>query len=133
MESYELIAIAQGIGNLASTMAPPYTFTFLPPDGFRLYNMNSFADSVEIEMNLMHHQDLFTIPMTARTSFYKLALLDMKMYLYNLLKHYTNIETAYGRIDLKIDDWQGAEDQRNDLIEKWDDTYHLDGPSMYFA
>ena len=48
------------------------------------------------------------------------------MYLYNALKYYSTIQTAYGTLDLKIDNWENAESERNDLLSQWDDNYHLD-------
>jgi hypothetical protein len=50
----------------------------------------------------------------------------MKMFLYNTLKMYDNIPTAFGNINLKIDDLQSAEESRNTLLDKWRDTFHLD-------
>ena len=28
--------------------------------------------------------------------------------------------------ELKIDDWQNAESERKELLNQWDDSYHLD-------
>ena len=56
----------------------------------------------------------------------QLATLDVKMFLYNTLKLYDNIPTAFGNIQLKIEDHQGAESERTALLDKWNDTFHLD-------
>ena len=132
MEAYQDLAIGQSIANLASTMMPPKTFEFLPPDKVRLYNNFSFTTLVEAEVFYYHHNELHTIPDTARDSFFKLALLDMKVFLYNNLKIYNEMETAFGKLNLKVDDWSNAEQERSDLIQKWEDTYHLDQNCLFF-
>ena len=62
----------------------------------------------------------------------KLALLDAKVNLYPTLKMYTQLNTSIGTIDLKLDDWANAEQERNELINQWDDTYVLDIPNIYY-
>lgn len=37
-----------------------------------------------------------------------------------------NVGSAYKEIQVKIDDWSGAEKERDDLVEKWKDTFHYD-------
>lgn len=67
-----------------------------------------------------------TIPYSCVESFMKLARLDVQMTLYNQLKNMTNVGGAFKDIQLKIDDWSSAESQRNELIDKWTSTFHLD-------
>jgi hypothetical protein len=33
---------------------------------------------------------------------------------------------AFKEIQLKIDEWSGAEAARNELVDKWNSTFHLD-------
>lgn len=132
LESYQDLAQAQELANLASAMIPPKTFEFVPPDKIRLYNNHTYNSKILVEIGYMHSPELFTIPITQRDSFFDLALLDAKLFLYNTLKHYSEIETAYGRVNLKIDDWNGAEGERKELLERWADTYHLDQPNMFW-
>ena len=77
-------------------------------------------------------KSLASIPETAREAFMELALLDVKMNLYPTMKQYSTISTSLGNIDLKIDDWGNAESERKDLINRYDDTYHLDFRPMYY-
>ena len=56
----------------------------------------------------------------------ELATLDMKVFLYNTLKLYDGIPTAFGQINLKIDDYQSADGDRNTLLDNWRDKFHLD-------
>ena len=57
----------------------------------------------------------------------RLATLDVKKFMYDNLKLYGNLQTAYGNIDIKIDDWSNAEQEREQLIQEWENTWHLDG------
>ena len=42
------------------------------------------------------------------------------------MKHYNGLETALGRIELQIEDWQNAAQDRKDLLNEWDENYLLD-------
>lgn len=106
--------------NLMSTIDTPVaTFKFIPPNKLQLFNFY-FVDvgSLIIKLFITHPDNLSTLPPTVMTFFKKLAVLDIKAFLYNMLKHYTNIETAYGTIDLKIDDWAEAESLREEMVDK---------------
>jgi hypothetical protein len=37
-----------------------------------------------------------------------------------------NVGSAYKETQLKIDEWSGAEAARNELVEQWRQTFHLD-------
>ena len=41
------------------------------------------------------------------------------------MKHYNELSTAHGSINLKIDDWANASQDRDALLDKWDDTFDL--------
>lgn len=117
--------------SLMNTMIPKITFNFEPPRTLTVYNIYSSTKLV-MELGFEHDKSLATIPETAREEFLKLAMLDVKENLYPSLKQYTELNTAIGNINLKLDDWANAEDQRKELLEKYDDTYHLDFKPMYY-
>jgi hypothetical protein len=56
----------------------------------------------------------------------ELAILDVQRTLYNQLKNMNNVGGAFKEIQLKIDDWSGAEAARKELIDKWTNTFHFD-------
>ena len=56
----------------------------------------------------------------------QLATLDVQRTLYKTLKNMTNVGSAFKEIQLKIDDWSGAADKRDQLIKEWTDSFHLD-------
>ena len=110
---------------LIGTMLPKMNFQFIAPRTIYLYNCIA-SYSLIYDMLFEHDRSLMSIPPTAEESFFKLALLDTKASLYGLMKHYNNIQTAYGTIELKIDDWADASNERKQLLEDWDNVYNLD-------
>jgi len=126
MDVYNSVMMAQAGANLLSSVTPPFTFKFQGPNLLYLYNMSTMATEIFVEFALEHAENLVTIPNTAWESFYELALLDIKRFLYGAMRHYNEIQTAYGTVSLKIDEWANAEQERKDLLEKWRDVYHLD-------
>lgn len=115
-----------------NTMIPKLTHHFEAPRTLFIYNAYSSSKLV-IELGFEHDKTLASIPETCREEFLKLALLDVKENLYPSLKQYTEIQTAIGNINLKLDDWANAENDRKELIDKWDDTYHLDFRPIYYG
>ena len=67
-----------------------------------------------------------TIEESLVESFMKLATLDVERTLYNNLKNMNNVGSAFKEIQLKIDDWSGAQQQRDELVQQWTETFHLD-------
>ena len=131
IDIYDDLMMTQANANLLSVAAPPITFKYMKPNLLYLYNMATMYGEVDVEFAFEHADNLMTIPETSFASFYELASLDMKMFLYNTVKHYNDIQTAYGTISLKIDDWASAESDRKDLLNGWKDLYHLDTEQFF--
>lgn len=125
------VMLSNAGASLMNTMIPKMTFEFTHPRSLKIYNAYS-STKIVIELGFEHDKTMASIPDTCRESFMKLALLDVKSNLYPTLKQYTEINTAIGNINLKIDDWANAESERNDLIKEWEDTYHLDLMNTYY-
>lgn len=123
---YGDMMLAQAEADLASLMSPAFTYKFEEPNILRLFNATPSDCTLRIELKLMHFENLSSIKSTLFEAFYDLALLDIKRFLYNILKHYENIETAYGSINLRIDEWSNAEADRKDLLTRWGELYHLE-------
>ena len=130
-ELYMGMMMAQANADLISAAAPAFTFKFLAPNKLYLYNITTMYGILDIDFNLSHADNLSTVKKSMYDTFYKLVILDMKNFLYGALKHYKNIQTAYGVITLEIDDWAGAASEREDLIEKWRDVFHLEQDVLY--
>lgn len=101
---------------------------FIPPN--KLYIQNAlyqdiFSGSryINIEIFVKHANSLATISPTKMETFEELAILDIEIFLYNGLKFFENIETVYVNIDLKIQEWQNALNDRKDFVEKLKDQY----------
>ena len=129
--TYLDMGMMQANADLVSIAAPPITFKFEQPNKLYLYNFATAYGILHIEIGYEHAPNLATIPTTSWESFLELATLDVKKFLYNAMKHYTEIQTAYGTINLRIDDWQNAESERKDLVERWKDIYHLETQDQY--
>ena len=100
-------------------------------------NNNLIGNSgfIDIYLLVKHSASLATISPTKMEEFEKLALLDVKIFLYEGLKHFDQLETVYANIDLKINDWASADNEREALVEKYKDVYvsasNFNQPIMY--
>lgn len=117
---------------LSSRMIPKVTFKYEHPRKITLWNVLSSTHLV-FELAFAHDKSLASIPPTAEESFFELASLDVGEALYNTMKHYNEIDSPYGKINLKIDDLQQCASDRKQLLNEWDDRYHLDGNSIIWA
>jgi hypothetical protein len=126
INTYNNMAMTQASANLMSMAAPAMTHKFTAPNLLHLFNTASSYNEIDVEFALEHAPNMSTITPMSWDSFYELSLLDIKRFLYNTMKHYGEIQTAYGTINLKIDDWASAEADRKDMLEKWKDLYHMD-------
>lgn len=131
IDTYNSLMMVQATADLASVAAPPITFKFEEPNRMYLYNMATAYGEVEVELAMGHSESLSTIPASQWESFSELATIDVKMFLYNIMKQYNEIQTAYGNINFHIDDWQNAENDRKELIEKYRAIYHLEGEQFF--
>lgn len=104
-------------------LSVPITFFYAPPDQFVIQTGPSQLTDVNIELTVVHPKNGSTITPHLREQLLRLAKLDIQMYLYQSLRHMDKIETSFGTVDLKIDDWSDAEDKRSALLEEWDANF----------
>lgn len=122
--SVQGVITAQSYMMLAGQMRAEPTFEYL---GFNKIKLYGFPKTMlHFKVACRHMPNCESIEEGCRKSFLDLADLDLKVYLYNNLKYYDKIQTAFGTIDLKTDEYQNAESERKDMLEKWDETFHLD-------
>lgn len=114
----ESIACMRMEAGLSSVIANVPTYEFEKPDILRVYNGWS-SDIYEVELLLKHDLSLSTIPDGALMDLRDLATLDMKSYLYNKLKRKDQLDVGVGNIQLHIDDWSNAENDRRELLKQW--------------
>ena len=125
-----------GLSNMGSQLMnmviPKMTFKYVHPRRLYLYNVYAHCQVI-IDLAFEHDKSLASIPETARESFMELALLDVKENLYPTIRQYNELNTTLGNINLKLDEWANAEQERKELISRWDDAYHMDFFSLYYA
>lgn len=126
------VMIASANMNVANQLVPRLNFRFLPPRTVELYNIIHSYD-LRFELAFAHPDNLSTITPTMEESFKTLALMDIKEALYNVMKHYDNLSSAFGSIQLHLDDWSQAASERQQLLEQWDSTYHMDVQPYKFS
>jgi len=96
--------------------------------GFNKIQLFNFPDKCLIKFTVERNHDpsLMTIPDTCYESFIELATLDVQRTLYATLKNMQNVGSAYKEIQLKIDEWSGAESAQKELLKDWRGKFHLD-------
>jgi len=100
------------------------TFDYLGENKIKLYGYPKTILTFKVAAE--HDPSGETIEDSCYDSFMELATLDMKTFLYNNLKLYEGIPTAFGQISLKVEDYQSAEADKNALLNDWRDKFHLD-------
>ena len=109
--------------DLTSAVQVPTTFKFFTPNKIEVFPKSNTYFKFLVEVNCVHPKHLGTIPIGLREYFYKLATLDVKIALYYMLKNYDNLNTPYGNIELRIEDYEQAVQDREQLIELFKANY----------
>lgn len=117
---------------LINQAVPKMSFHFEAPRKLVLYNA-FWSNILTMDWSFEHSKSLNSIPDDALTSFLHLALLDVKENLYPTLAQFQEQNTVYGTIRLPIESWENAKSERLDLLNQWDDTYHLDGIPFWWG
>lgn len=122
--SVQGVLTSQAYMMVAGQMRSEPTFEYLGENKIRLFGYPRVPLSFKVACE--HEPNGESIEESCYDSFMELAILDVKQFLYNTLKLYDGIPTAFGNINLKIDDYSSAESDRNNLLDKWRDSFHLD-------
>ena len=121
---------AQAYMMTAGQMRAEPTFDYLGHNQIRLFGWPN--SSINIMVGARHLENGESIEEGCYDSFMELAELDVKKFLYNNLKLFDGIQSAFGTINLKIEEYQSADQDRNQLLERWRDSFHLDMPWWEF-
>ena len=122
--SVQGVATSQAYMMVAGQMRAEPTFDYLGENKIRLYGYPKCL--VTFRVACEHEANGESIPDSCYDSFLELATLDVKEFLYNTLKLYDGIPSAFGQINLKIEDYQSAAQDKKEWMEKYRDTYHVD-------
>lgn len=78
------------------------TVEFMPPNKFRLSSL--YRGRFVLQYERMHHADLNTIPNDLSDLFCELCIAQIKMWIGNLRKRYSNINTPFGEVNINGED-----------------------------
>ena len=109
--------------DMASAVQVPDTFRFLPPNKVEIYPKSHSPWQFSVQLKCVHPKNFGTIPPGLRDYFYKLCVCDVKIALFYMLKNYDQLNTPYGNIDLKIEDYEQAVQERQELLERFRANY----------
>lgn len=126
------VMLGHANAHLHSALAPPFTFNFENPNLLHLYNWDAYSKDITVTLLISHFDNISSIPPSQWDAFEQLAILDIKAFLYGMLKHHTDFTTPLGTITLKIDDWASAQQERRELLNRWTEVYHLDDIGITF-
>jgi len=112
--------------NIVSGYMQTVTWSFTPPNLINVYP-GIYYGKMAVELHMKHDVNFFTIPTTLELEFQKLALLECKEFIFNIRKNYRNIATAFGTLELDIDTFQSAADEKKELLELWKNNYWKEG------
>ena len=113
----ESIADIKMASSLGSMLGHAPTFRFDPPNRLIIYD-GWTGGSFKCEVGMLHDPSLSTVPPGAMTHLRQLAVLDIEEYLYNKMKRITDLETGVGTINLRIDNWESAAQEKRDLLKE---------------
>ena len=102
------------VTNIASRMSYKHRrWAFLPPTRVRLVGFGTTSVVLRIKIP---YASFSSIPQGFNEIFHKLASLDVRIFLYNKLKYIEDLETPLGNISLRISDWEGALNEREEFL-----------------
>lgn len=124
---YEQVMSAQlayADAQLVGSVTNSYRCKFYPPN-ILLISEPYRSSLLNITFLLKNDPHLISIPDTAYEAIKRLFILDIKRTIWNEYSILNQVETPYGTIDLKIDDWSNAESERNELFDNLLSTAHI--------
>lgn len=111
---------AQMIQDVLSVNRVPVTHRYNPDDdSVTIFPAGTPKTAVLVKLKVVHLDDFSSIPLNMRDEFLKLCLYDVQMAIFPLRRRFANLQTAFGSIELFIDDLQEASSRRDELLEKW--------------
>lgn len=108
-----------------------FRYYFYPPNILMiLASYVTKSLSLTAEFCLKNDENLISVEDSAYEGVRRLFILDLKKSLYNEYGLFATVETQNGPLDLKIDEWSGAESERNELFDQYLSTAHFRTSSM---
>lgn len=113
------IVDGQIMADMLSATQTPVTFNFYYPNIIEILPDQYTKGIITVDLHCVHPQDFSTIPLNLKDEFLKLCLYDTQETLYQIRHRFANLQTAFGSIELFIDDLQEAPAKKEELMEKW--------------
>lgn len=125
---YEQVALTQlsyADNQLLGSVSAAPRFRFNPPNILLLSESFGTNSTLSITFLLENDPNLISIENSAYDAIKRLFILDLKKSIYNEYSIMNQVETPYGTVDLRIDDWNSAESERNELFTEYLSTAHI--------
>jgi hypothetical protein len=123
--TFESILTLQSMADFNSLYNRGIVIDFQYPNRFCLkglantnYDLNSFTVILLVE-----HSDLSTLSPTMQEIFESLAIADVANYLYQNLKYFDGLDTAFVNIDLKLSEINEFANKRDSIIDEIKNSY----------
>lgn len=104
-----------------------FRFYFYPPN---ILMISNYSGALNASFCVKNDENLISLDDMTYEGVKRLFILDLKKCIYNEFGNYTEIDTPIGQLDLKIQDWSSAEQDRNELYESFRSTSHFRTSSM---
>lgn len=100
-----------------------------------LWINNTYANSgvFTIEFCLDNDVNLISLDDDVYEGVKRLFILDLKSSIYDEYVTWSTIDTSIGTIDLRIEEWSGAENERMELFDQFDSLSHLRRHSIKYG
>jgi hypothetical protein len=109
----------QFMADATSINRNPLVYQFNHPNTITVMPALYMLKQAKVKLNCVHPNHFGTIPTNLQDEFLKLALYDTKESLYQIRHRFANLQTAFGNIELFIDDLAEASDKKQELLENW--------------
>lgn len=126
--SLDDIALQQMLADHSSIFKAGIYLDFRPPNMIRIEsslsnNMLEMLKAIPINLLVKHPRNLMTIPPTQMEIFEELATCDVAIFLFNNIKYFNNVETAFATTELNLDVIQDYANRRPDIVQTLRDSY----------
>lgn len=99
-----------------------FRFYFYAPNILMITN---YMGPLNATFCVKNDENLISVDDRSYDAIRRLFVLDLKKSIYNEYGNYTEVDTPYGTLDLRIQDWSGAEQERNELFDTYHSTSHF--------
>lgn len=123
-QSSMMASLKYAEAQLAGTLIKGISVHFEHPNIVHIDRMYAEFPVYEFDIGVKHDDNLLTIPDTALDEVKKLAILDIRSTIYNQYKLYDSLGMPFGNLNLKLDDWSGAEAEREEFYNRLLSTSH---------